>query len=212
MEISFCSHPNTNKVIATIFGTWHDSWAVVACAKFCCDMVISNWIRAKWNVHRIWIVMEKSLMKWAPGQWKGPRYISGTITGQSYIWCVLVFPCSTPPPPPIQIIYLSPPSAVYMRQWSGSALVQVMACRLNGAKPLPEPMLTCCPLDSWKQTSVKFESEFYHFHSRKCIWNCRLPKWRPFGPGGDELIYFSGRLRIHHAMTIYHAGSVNYEL
>ena len=66
MEISFCSHPNTNKVIATIFGTWHDSWAVVACAKFCCDMVISNWIRAKWNFHRIWIVMEKSLVKWAP--------------------------------------------------------------------------------------------------------------------------------------------------
>ena len=66
MEISFCSHPNTNKVIATIFGTWHDSWAVVACAKFCCDMVISNWKRAKWNFHRIWIVMEKSLVKWVP--------------------------------------------------------------------------------------------------------------------------------------------------
>ena len=66
MEISFCSHPNTNKVITTIFGTWHDSWAVVACAKFWCDMVISNWIRAKWNFHRIWIVMEKSLVKRAP--------------------------------------------------------------------------------------------------------------------------------------------------
>ena len=29
----------------------------------------------------------------------------------------------------------------------------------------------------------KIESEFYHLHSRKCIWNCRLPKWRPFCPG-----------------------------
>ena len=66
MEISFCSHPNTNKVIATIFGTWHDSWAVVACAKCCCDMIISSWIRAKWNFHHIWIVMEKSLVKWVP--------------------------------------------------------------------------------------------------------------------------------------------------
>ena len=27
-----------------------------------------------------------------------------------------------------------------MRQWIGSTLVQVMACRLFGAKPLPEPM------------------------------------------------------------------------
>ena len=66
MEISFCSHPNTNKVIVTIFGTWHDSWAVVACAKFCCDVIISNWIRAKWIFHHIWIVMEKSLVKWVP--------------------------------------------------------------------------------------------------------------------------------------------------
>ena len=66
MEISICSHPNNNIVIATIFGTWHDSWAVVACAKFCCDMITSNWITAKWNFHRIWIVMEKSLVKWVP--------------------------------------------------------------------------------------------------------------------------------------------------
>ena len=35
----------------------------------------------------------------------------------------------------------SPPSAACMCQWTGSALVQVMACRLFGAKPLPEPML-----------------------------------------------------------------------
>ena len=66
MEISFCSHLNTNKVIATIFGTWHNSWAVVACAKFCCDMITSYWTRAKCNFHRIWIVMEKSLVKWVP--------------------------------------------------------------------------------------------------------------------------------------------------
>ena len=64
MEISFCSHPNNNIVIATIFGTWHDSWAVVACAKFCRDMITSNWIKAKWNFHRIWIVYNNI----SPGQ------------------------------------------------------------------------------------------------------------------------------------------------
>ena len=41
----------------------------------------------------------------------------------------------------------SPPSAAYMRQWAQQALVQVMACRLFGAKPLPEPMLAYCQLD-----------------------------------------------------------------
>ena len=81
-----------------------------------------------------------------------------------------------------------------MCQWNESALVQLMACRLFGAKPLPEPMLAYCQLDSREQISVKFESEFCHFHSRKCFWNCRLPIWRPFCPGGDELIlsWYSG--------------------
>ena len=38
----------------------------------------------------------------------------------------------------------STPSDTYMRQWTGSALVQVIARRLLGAKPLPKPMLTHC--------------------------------------------------------------------
>ena len=52
--------------------------------------------------------------------------------------------------------------------------------------------------DSWEQVSVKFELKFYsfafilvifyHLHSRKCIWKCCLSKWRPFCPGGDELM------------------------
>ena len=41
MEMSFCSHPSYNEVIAMKFCTWHDSYAVMACAIFCCD-IISN--------------------------------------------------------------------------------------------------------------------------------------------------------------------------
>ena len=85
------------------------------------------------------------------------------------------------------LINSSPPGAAYMRQWTGSALVQVMACRLFGAKPLPELMLAYCQLNSCDQTSVKFESEFCHFHSWKCIWI-----WRPFCPGRDELMWVCG--------------------
>ena len=54
----------------------------------------------------------------------------------------------------------SPPSVAYTHtrthththiyicvcHWTGSVLVQVMACRLFGAKPLPEPMLVYCQL------------------------------------------------------------------
>ena len=38
----------------------------------------------------------------------------------------------------------SPPSVAYMRQWIGSALFQIMACRLFGAKPSYKPMLAYC--------------------------------------------------------------------
>ena len=36
------------------------------------------------------------------------------------------------------------PSDAYMRRWTGSSLLQIMACRLFGAKPLSEPMLEYC--------------------------------------------------------------------
>ena len=86
----------------------------------------------------------------------------------------------------------SPPTAAYMRQWTGPPLVQAMACRLIGAKPLPEPVLAYCQLDSWEHISVKFESEFYHFHSRKCNWKCDLSR-------GNELNHCTTSL-VHGAM------------
>ena len=95
------------------------------------------------------------------------------------------------------------PSAAYIRQWTGPALVLIMACRLFGAKPLPEPMLLCCQLDSWDQISVKFEFEFCHFHSRTCILNCRLPKWRPFCPVGFEVIGCRSSAKPAHAAGRY---------
>ena len=64
------------------------------------------------------------------------------------------------------VIDVPPPSATY--QGIGSTLVQIMACRLFGAKPVPEPMPTYCQLDPQEQTSVKFESKYKTFHSWKC--------------------------------------------
>ena len=40
-----------------------------------------------------------------------------------------------------------PPSGAYMHQWTGSVMVEIMACRLCGAKPLSKPMLGHCQLD-----------------------------------------------------------------
>ena len=47
LEISFCSHPSGSEVIAMKFCIWHDSSAVVACAKFCSDMITNNWVTVK---------------------------------------------------------------------------------------------------------------------------------------------------------------------
>ena len=74
--------------------------------------------------------------------------------------------------------YFATGAPAEVHQWTGPSLVRVMACRQFGAKPLPEPKLAYCQLDPWEHISVKYESEFCHFHSRKCNWKCRLmPKW-----------------------------------
>ena len=81
---------------------------------------------------------------------------------------------SPPPPPP------PPPSATDMRQWIGSALIQIIACRLFSAKPLSKPMLSYCHLDPLGSNF----SEITTFHSRKCIWKYRLRNGGHFVQGG----------------------------
>ena len=78
----------------------------------------------------------------------------------------------------------SPPSAAFMHQWIGSALVQIMACRLFGAKPVSKPMLCYCQLDPWEQTLVKLLSKYKTFYSRKCIWKYHLRNGDHFVKGG----------------------------
>ena len=77
----------------------------------------------------------------------------------------------------------SSPGAAYMRWWTGLALFQVMTCHLSGTKPLLEPMLQNCQLDTLGQTSVKFESEYKTYHSWKCVSNCCLQNGSHFVRG-----------------------------
>ena len=42
----------------------------------------------------------------------------------------------------------SPSRAAYTRKWIGTALVQIMACRLFGAKPFSKPLLGSCQSDT----------------------------------------------------------------
>ena len=73
---------------------------------------------------------------------------------------------SSPPPPP--------PNAAYMRQWIWSALIQIMACYLHGAKPLYEPKLAYCQLEPKEHISMTCCLKFKYLHSLKCVWTCRM--------------------------------------
>ena len=53
------AHINSNKMIAINFYTWYDNWAVMVCAKVCCNLKTINWITARWIIHQIWIVRKK---------------------------------------------------------------------------------------------------------------------------------------------------------
>ena len=80
-------------------------------------------------------------------------------------------------------LLISPWCCVYMPQWTGSTLVQIMACRLFGAKPLSKLMLGYCRLHPQEQNSVKFELKYKSFHSRKCMQIYRLRNCRHFVQG-----------------------------
>ena len=67
-------------------------------------------------------------------------------------------------------LYLFRPGDAYIRHWTGSSLIQMMACRLFGAELLPEPMMILSI-----GTNLNFESKQYNdFHSRNCIIESRL--------------------------------------
>ena len=63
-----------------------------------------------------------------------------------------------------------------MRQWTGSALVQKIACRLFGAKPIIKTNAGILPLDTKEQTYKLSEIliKYKTFHLRKYIWKYHL--------------------------------------
>ena len=67
METSPWCNSVAGHQIATNVCTCHDSTAVVPCTAFCSDHCIRIEMRVKRNFHRIWIAMEKPLVKRDPG-------------------------------------------------------------------------------------------------------------------------------------------------
>ena len=78
IEISDCCNSVAGHTITATFCTCHDSTAVVPCTKFCSDSCVRIVVTVKRNLRRIWMAMEKTLVKWGPGH-------SYVIT--SAVWC-----------------------------------------------------------------------------------------------------------------------------
>ena len=67
MAFLLISHPDYRKMIATNFCACHDSCAVMACAKFWCNLINKNWISAKCFVSLDLNCEQKLLVKWVDG-------------------------------------------------------------------------------------------------------------------------------------------------
>ena len=114
-----------------------------------------------------------------------PPCITIPISTQQHMWCVC-YACM------ISDIDSSPPSATYMRRWILSALVQIMACRLFGAKPFSKPMLGQYQLwhvrTKFSETLIKMQ----HFSFTKIHLKISSGKWRPFCLDLNVLMVFTG--------------------
>ena len=102
----------------------------------------------------------------------------------------------------------SPPSAAYMRQWTGSSLIQVMACRLFGAKSLPEAMLVYCQLDSWDIFQWNMNRNSIIYIQENAIENVVCQNGSHFVKGG-WVKYPANALEIPHG-TLTTASSVKH--
>ena len=84
------------------------------------------------------------------------------------------------------------PNDAYMRHHTRPSLVQIMACRLSGAKPLSGPLLAYFLLNPWGYISVQFESKYNNVHWRKRVSKCHLQN------GGHFLSRLQCDDMIHH--------------
>ena len=67
------------------------------------------------------------------------------------------------------------PSDAFMRHETKLALVQIMACRLAGASHYLKQCGTMW-IGPWGTNFNNILVKMHHFHSRKCVWICRLQK------------------------------------
>ena len=82
-------------MITTIFCTCHDSFAVVACAKFCCGLIIRHWITARLLFCFDWNCASKIISEMGRCCRVFALCLSGTYGWYSHVLCRDVDLCKT---------------------------------------------------------------------------------------------------------------------
>ena len=131
---------------------WTGVMVVVMCEDIWSDLFIRIIIKAEGIFIKFQLWAHKLFVKWVHAAHHNLNWREICLDSGPFYGCWFFAHATTAQ----HLFNSSPPSAAYMRQWIGSALVQMMAWRLFGAKPLSKPMLGYCQLDPSDQTSVKF--------------------------------------------------------
>ena len=107
------------------------------------------WFKVHW---KLFPVVQLTIRQYGFRQWLNAEQAASHFMNQ---WCFLLM-------------------HIYIRQNNIATLLQIMAWRLFGTKPLSETMLPYCQLDHKEHISVKFYFKFKSFYSRKRTWKCHL--------------------------------------
>ena len=132
----------------------------MVCWKYILDVAYSNHYLVLWYYYHMFMYL--SVLHWCAGYsfslTQHSLYANGVIyCGHNVVVSVHWHIVQSDYNHYAELLNSSPSCASYMRQWIGSVLVQMMACRQFSAKPLSKAMLEYCYLDHQGQ---------------KIQWNC----------------------------------------
>ena len=135
MEISFFSSLNSNKVIAIRFCPCHDSSALVACAKFCRDLIIINCITTlSSNLYCGWGLLEAFYFSLNSLNYRSRSFESRHSCQVSHRQHDDVIKWKHFPRywSFVRGIHRSPVNSPHKGQWRGALMFTLICARING--------------------------------------------------------------------------------
>ena len=164
-------------MICILFRGWHHGMKMMFASLSLCEGSLQVTVRFPWRMASNTIYdLIKLMNKQSWGRWFGSPWCSSDNT---WMQPQLMFDCTTTASlfvnrgtqfkkcymsnkhSAIKLTHLPLAGAAYMSQWIESAFVQIMACRIFGAKPLAKPMLGYRTLRNKLQWNFNKVTQFF---------------------------------------------------